>query len=97
MAHSIVQTLASLNHSAMFSKTADILQCSELSSAIIMWISAMTMIKADFDASTFHDFAMILDHYLMDQVHDFGTDIVCDQCFKNSLKEETYRGRGSGT
>ena len=57
----------------------------------------MTMIKVDCDASTFHDFAMILDHYLMDQVHDLGTDIVRDQYFKNNLKEQTHRGRGSGT
>ena len=42
-------------------------------------------------------FAMILYHYLMDQVRDLGTDIVCDQFFKNSLKEQIHRGRGSGT
>ena len=42
-------------------------------------------------------FAMIFYHYLMDQVRDLGTDIVCNQYFKNSLKEQTHRGRGSGT
>ena len=57
----------------------------------------MTMIKVDCDASTFHDFAMILDHYLMDQVRDLGTDIVFKELVTNSLKEQIHRGRGSGT
>ena len=98
VAHSIVQTPASLFYLAIlkkFLKTADIPQCSELSSAIIMRISVMIRIKAD--ASISHDFAMILDHYLMNQMYDFGTDIVCDPYFKNNLKEETHSGRGSGT
>ena len=104
VAHSIALTPTTLYHSKKsaitdrFTTANNNPNFDSASSAIVIEMSAMIMIKAKCDAETFHDFAMILYHYIMDQAKRFErVDIVCDQYFDNSLKEGTRKGRGHGS
>ena len=104
VSHSIALTPTSLYHakkSAITDRLATVPYPSfsdTTCSAIIIELSAMTIIKAKCNAETFYDFALILYQYIMVQARNFKRiDIVCDQYFSGSLKEGTRRGRGHGT
>ena len=104
VAHSIAQTPTTLYHAKKSAIMDKFKPCSENvdiktnPSAIVIEMSAMIMMKANCNAETFHDFALILYNYIMDIAKDFErVDIVCDQYFDNSLKEGTRSGRGQGS
>ena len=82
-----------------FDKTVTIPQFTEvIPSAIIIELSAVVQIKASCDAETFHEFSLIIYHYILELSTDFSRiGIVADQYFQDSLKEGTRKGRGSGT
>ena len=55
-------------------------------------------ITAEYHFSIFHEFTLILSHFILQQAAVFGPiDILCNQYFDNSLKEGTRKGRGTGT
>lgn len=67
-------------------------------SAIIIELSAIIQIKGSSDAESFHDFAVIIFYYIMELSKGFSRiDIVADQYFDHSVKEQTRNNRGVGT
>ena len=96
IAQSISETPTTLYHTRMsqllqrFEKATILPHLSQnASSAIIIELSAIIHLKGASDAGTFHDFAVIIYYYIMGLSKGFtGIDIVGDQYFHHSVKEQ---------
>ena len=64
----------------------------EIPSAIIIELSAIVQIKASSDAEICHTVLLTNGIVCFSRI-----DIVCDQYSKDSVKEQTRKGRGTGT
>ena len=105
IAESISETPTTLYHSRKsqllqrFEKATTLPHLSQnTSSAIIKELSAIIHLKGASDADTFHDFAVIIYYYIMGLSKGLiRIDIVGDQYFDHSVKEQIRKDRGTGT
>ena len=67
-------------------------------SSIVVELSPFIHTQAEKAVDDFNDFAVLMYYRIMDIGYKFHRiDVVCDQYFKDSLKEQTRKNRGIGT